>query len=118
MNFKTIWDKLAAWFAGEISAAEVEFSKDEKAILAFIRPLLASTEASALQDLITFIIAVLSQAKTAQDLPTWETAVLMGLESTGSELFGLAQGLGSNLLQALIGFALAKLPASHPAVAA
>lgn len=115
MNFNSLWAKFVAIFNGVVEVAEVEFSADEKAILALMQPLLASAEAATVQDLITFIKGVLSQAKTAKDLPTFESDVLNALQATGSELLALAKSLGSNLLQALIAFVLASLPTTHPA---
>lgn len=110
MNFTTLWAKLSAWFSGELKAAEAVFTSDEQKVLAIFQPLLAAAEASALQDLITFIRGALSQASTTTDLPTLEAMVLNGLEATGSELLTVAKSLGSNLLQALIAFVLANLP--------
>jgi hypothetical protein len=115
VNFSTLWAKIEAWIAGKFKAAEVVFTADEQALLTLMQPLLAAAEAAALADLVTFIRGVLSQASTAKDLASWETAILNALEATGSSLLAVAKALGSNLLQALIAFVLAQLPAVHPA---
>lgn len=112
--FPNLWAKLQALWNSGVQAVEAQFSADEKFVLGLFQPVLASAEANVLQDLLTFIIAVLSQAQGSKTLSEWETAVLNALEATGSELLDLATKLGSTLLQALIALAMSKLPTTHP----
>lgn len=109
MNFTTLWDKIKAWISGEAQVAKVELTKDEQAVLALVQPLLGSAESAVLQDLVVFATGVLTQAKASKSLADWETAVLNALQTVGGELLTLAESLGSNLLQSLIGLILAKL---------
>ena len=105
----TLWDKIKAWLSSTAQTVEVQFSKDEQIVLGILQPLLGAAEAALLQDLITFIRGVLTSGRTAGGLDEWETIILNGLSSLKGELLTLAQGLGSNVLQALIGLVLADL---------
>lgn len=113
----SLWQKVLAWMSSTAASVVVALSADEKQLLSLAKPLLSAAEASVLQDLVGFITGAVANASGSKTLDAWEAEVLNGLEVTGSELFTLAQGLGSNLLQVLIGLVLSKLPASHPAVA-
>lgn len=106
------WTKVVAWWNGTAVPA---LENDEKQLLALVQPLFGAAEAAALQDLVQFVTGVLTQVEKGQDLATLEAAVLNALQTAGSELQTLAKGLGSNVLQALIGLILAKLA---PAVVA
>jgi len=108
----TLWDKIKAWIGGEVQTVSVVLSADEQALLSLFQPLLASAEASALQDLLTFIRGVLTTTPAQSSLDAWETIILQGLEKLGGELATLAKSLGSNVLQGLIAFTLAALPKS------
>jgi hypothetical protein len=106
----TIWDKFTAWVGGEAHAAAVVFSAEEQAVLAAFAPILRAAEGVTLATLISFIRNALSASATAKDLPTWEAEILNALEAEGGQLFTIAKGLGSNLLQALIAVLLASVP--------
>lgn len=106
----TLWDKIKAWAKGEAATISVVLSADEKAILSLFQPLFAAAEASALQDLLTFIRGVLTTTPTQESLDAWETVVLNGLSKLGGDLETLAKSLGSQVLQGLIAFTLANLP--------
>jgi hypothetical protein len=107
----TLWDKVSAWFASAAQMIEVFLSKDEQQILALMKPILGAGDASAVQDLITFVSGLLTAIENpgASTLADLETAVLNGLEKAGSELAILARGMGSASLQALIGLVLSRL---------
>ena len=106
----TLWDKFTAWFKGEVKAVEVVFTNEEQAVISALSPILHAAEPVALAALIDFVRNVLTSAVGVKDLPTWEAAVLNEAEALGGQLFTLAKGLGSNLLQALIAVLLAGLP--------
>jgi hypothetical protein len=108
----TLWDKIKTWLAGAAHAAEVELSNDEKALMALIRPLFGQAEAAALQSLVHFITGAVTAVGTSRTLADWESAILNGLGAAESELLPLARGLGSDLLQALIGLVLGRLRAA------
>ncbi len=110
MNFSNLWDKIVAWFKGEFTTVELTFTKEEQEILTLMKPLLVAAEATVVQDLMQFIRGVLTGAAGYSTLADWETAVMNGLEKVGGDLLTLAKGLGSNMLQALIGLILAQLP--------
>jgi hypothetical protein len=105
----TLWDKIKGWVSGAIMTVETELSRDEKALLAIVQPLLGADEAAAMQDLVQFVTGLVAGAGGARTLADWETAVLNGLGAAESELLTLAKGLGSNLLQSLIGLVLSRL---------
>ena len=109
-QLNTVWDKIKTFFAGEVKAAEAIFSAEEQMVLTAFAPILHAAEAVTLSTLITFIRDVLTKGSTATDLQSWEAAVLNELEVTGGQLLTVAKGLGSNLLQTLIGVLLAGLP--------
>jgi hypothetical protein len=67
------------------------------------KPLFAAVEPTVIADLRAAIEKVLAAADTTQSLDALETAVLNALEAAGGQLFTIAKGLGSNLLQVLIG---------------
>jgi len=107
----TLWDKIKAWFAGEIAWAAVELNDVEKDLVSIAEPILAAGEASAITDLKAEVTTVLSSIETPKTwtLPDLETAVLNGLKTAESALLPLAEGMGSTVFQAFIGLILAKL---------
>lgn len=110
----SLWAKLVSWWNG---TAVPVLQNDEKELMALVEPLFGAAEAAIVQDLTVFIKGVLTQVQAGQDLATLEAAVLNALQAVGGQLLTVAKGLGSNVLQALIGLILAKLAASAPAPA-
>jgi hypothetical protein len=110
----SLWAKLVAWWNG---TAVPVLQNDEKELMALVEPLFGAAEAAIVQDLTVFIKGVLTQVQAGQDLATLEASVLNALEAVGGQLLTVAKGLGSNVLQALIGLILAKLASSAPAAA-
>ena len=110
----TLWDKIVAWFSNAEQVVVTEFNKDEQALLALVQPLFGAAEATAIQAMVHFITGALSQSTASKTLPEWETAILNGMQTTGSELLALAESLGSNVLQALIGLVLQRLSTAKP----
>lgn len=108
-QLKTLWDKFTGWFSGEVKTAETLFTAEEQKILAAFAPILHAAEPVTLAALIDLARSVLSSGLTASSLADWEAHVLNAAEATGGQLFTVAKGLGSNLLQALIGVLLADL---------
>jgi hypothetical protein len=103
------WSKFEALMASAGQAIGAEFSKDEKAVLALVQPLLGAAEGMAVQDLIAFVEKEITAAESAKSLADWETALMNSLEAEEAQLLGVAQSLGSNLFQSLIGLVLQKL---------
>ena len=68
-----------------------------------VKPLFIRAEGIALADLQHFIAGVLSAVGTNKDLATLEADVLNALQVYKGSLFTLAQQLGSDALQVLIG---------------
>lgn len=112
--FTTLWDKLKALFAGAEQAAATDFSKAEQDVIAIAQPLFAAAEATAIRDLVIFIRGVLTANPTpgSMSVSDWETAIMNGLAKLGGDLLATAQGMKSNLLQALISLVLASLSAA------
>lgn len=112
----SFWSNIVSWWNGTAVPA---LQADEKELLALLQPLFGAAEAAALQDLVVFVKGVLTQVQAGQDLASLESAVLNALEAVGGNLLSIGKGLGSNVLQALIGLILAQLTsASAPASAA
>lgn len=109
------WKKLVTVWDTKI---EPTLANDEQELLTLLKPLFASAEAAAIQDLVVFIKGVLSQLQAGQDLATLEAYVLNALEVVGGQLLSTAKGLSSNALQALIGLVLAQLAGAATVAAA
>lgn len=109
-QLQTLWTKFQGWFSGEVKAAEAIFSTEEQAVISAFQPILHAAEAVTLASLIAFIRNVLTTVAASTDLATIEAKVLNELEVEGGQLFTIAKGMGSNLLQATIGVLLAGMP--------
>jgi hypothetical protein len=109
------WSKIVAWWNG---TAVPTLKADEQELLLLLKPLFGAAEAAALQDLVVFVKGVLTQVQAGQDLATLEVAVLNALEAVGGQLAVIGKGLGSNVLQALIGLILAQLTSAAAASSA
>lgn len=75
------------------------------AIWTAAKPLFMQAEPVIVQDVLAALQKFLTTAEASNDFAGIEQAFLQDLEAAGSELFGQAQGLGSTLLQVLIGLA-------------
>lgn len=108
----TLWDKFKTWVNGEVQAVAPVLTADEQDLVGLVKPLFAGAEAVGLSQLVTFIRGVLVavEAPGSKTLPDLETIVMNGLSRLGSGLQPVAVGLGSSVLQALIGLVLASLP--------
>jgi hypothetical protein len=79
----------------------------EQELVQLLQPMFGQVEAAALQDLVVFIKGVVSAAPTTKTLPEWESVILNLAQTFGGSLMTTATGLGSNVLQAVIGLVLA-----------
>ncbi len=84
-----------------------ELETGEQELVQLLQPLFGQVEAAALQDLVVFIKGVVSAAPTTKTLPEWESVILNLAGTFGGSLLTTATGLGSNVLQAIIGLVLA-----------
>jgi hypothetical protein len=88
----------AKWVKGEVSAGLSTLEQ-------LCAPIIVKIEPQVLADLKAAILFILNglSSGSVTDLPTLETTVLNALEALKSQLFTIAKGLGSNLLQIIIG---------------
>lgn len=102
----------------DIKEAVTWVEDETDAALAFIwtaaKPIFIAFEPTVIKDTLTALIDFLGRAEADivnNDFAGIEQAFLMDLEAAGSALFNDAKGLGSTLLQVLIGLAKGKLAA-------
>ena len=112
--FVTLWDKVKAWISGAEKEVPILLSKAEAEIVTVAAPLFQTAETEVMSDLTVFIRGVVTSHPNpgSMALPDWEAAIMNALSKLGGDLLGHAQGLGSNLLQALVGLVLHALPAA------
>ena len=86
---------------------------DEAAMVVWadFKPVLSAIEPVLYDDLKSFVVQALNAVGHGGDLATIEAALLNDLEATSGALFGQAKGLGSTLLQIIIGVVKAGIPA-------
>ena len=96
----------------DITGALKVIEDDAEAALTFIwgaaKPLFTAAEPTVIKDVLTAVQSFLATASadiTGNDFAGIEQAFLEDLETAGSSLFTVAQGLGSSLLQVLIALA-------------
>jgi len=119
-NTPTLWSKLQILFGSAVTEGKVIvgdlvkegetlFSEGEQEFLTLAQPLFNAAESTAVTDLTGFMTTFIKTAEGAKSIQDWETAIMNELQSLGGDLFATAQGLGTNLVQALIGLVLQKL---------
>lgn len=102
-------DLTAAW-----TTVEHDAEKFGAILWGDVKPLLLAVEPQVYADLRAVVLGVLTAFGKGGSLSDIETALLNVLEAGGTALLGTAQGLGSNVLQLVIGLVKSTIPA--PAV--